>query len=101
MVEQLENGAGYTTFLGQTDTQNQKDIFLKPLSKGGSIYEQMVKNEHKNSCDSSCYDCLRDYYNQKHHEILDWRLGLDLAQVAADKNFAPAILWKKMNIGIL
>ena len=94
MVEQLENGAGYTTFLGQTDTQNQKDIFLKPLSKDGSIYEQIVKDEHKNSCDSSCYDCLRDYYNQKHHEILDWRLGLDLAQVAADKNFVPAIMEK-------
>ena len=37
-------------------------------------------------CSSSCYDCLRDYYNQQYHSILDWRLGLDLARLSNDKD---------------
>src|SRR5690606_28371610 len=35
----------------------------------------------------SCYDCLRDYYNQKYHYLLNWRLALDLAGLANDENF--------------
>ena len=31
MVEQLENGAGYTSFLGQSDSKTKYDVFLKML----------------------------------------------------------------------
>lgn len=92
MVEQLENGAGYTTFLGQTDAETQRDIFLKELLLEGGIYKKLTHSTHKDSCDCSCYDCLRDYYNQKYHDKLDWRLGLDLAQIAADSSFVPSIM---------
>jgi hypothetical protein len=34
-----------------------------------------VKNQ---SCDASCYGCLRDYSNTRWHPILDWRSGMDL-----------------------
>ena len=30
------------------------------------------------TCDSSCYDCLRDYFNMAYHPLLDWRLGRDM-----------------------
>lgn len=92
MVEQLENGAGYTSFLGNADSEIQYDVFLKQLLKGGSIYKKLTEDSHRETCDCSCYDCLRDYYNQKYHEMLDWRLGLDLAQVAADDKFVPTIM---------
>ncbi len=39
------------------------------------------------NCISSCYDCIRDYSNKQYHIILDWRLGLDLSRMAADKAF--------------
>lgn len=29
---------------------------------------------------------MRDFYNQQHHGILDWRLGLDLASIAYNKD---------------
>ena len=39
---------------------------------------------HEKACASSCYDCLRDYYNQQHHGLLNWRIALDLAGIAAN-----------------
>ncbi|WP_307771286.1 DEAD/DEAH box helicase [uncultured Treponema sp.] len=94
MVEQLENGAGYTSFLGQENPQIQREIFIKPLVKGGVIFTQLTEKKHSETCDSSCYDCLRDYYNQKYHEILDWRLGLDLAAISNDCDSVPEIMDK-------
>ena len=94
MVEQLENGAGYTSFLGNADSEIQFEVFLKQLLKNGNIYEKLTEQIHKETCDCSCYDCLRDYYNQKYHEMLDWRLGLDLAQIAANDSYVPSIMDK-------
>ena len=94
MVEQLENGAGYTSFLGNADPEIQYEVFLKQLLKNGIIYEKLTEENHEGTCDCSCYDCLRDYYNQKYHEMLDWRLGLDLAQIAANNTYVPSIMDK-------
>lgn len=94
IVEQLENGAGYTSFLGQTDKQTQHDVFLKALLPNGYLYKNLTDSKHQDNCDCSCYDCLRDYYNQRYHDMLDWRLGLDLARVASDKHFVPEFMDK-------
>jgi DEAD/DEAH box helicase domain-containing protein len=36
-------------------------------------------------CDTSCPDCLRSYENRRLHGVLDWRLALDLTELAAGK----------------
>jgi hypothetical protein len=36
------------------------------------------------TCQTSCPDCVRDFSNLSFHNILDWRLGLDLARLALD-----------------
>ena len=36
---------------------------------------------HESKCDASCYDCLRDYGNAAVHGLLDWRAGLELAEI--------------------
>lgn len=89
LIENLENGAGYTNHLGSMQDSEKFNAFIKPLIKGGEWYEKLTSNNHRNSCDCSCYDCLRDYYNQHSHSILNWRLGLDLAYISADENFIP------------
>lgn len=94
MVEQLENGAGYTSFLGQSDAKTKYDIFLKQLLPNGYLYKKLTSPNHQDNCDCSCYDCLRDYYNQRYHDMLDWRLGLDLSKVASDKHFIPNFMDK-------
>lgn len=89
LIENLENGAGYTNHLGSMDDKEKYKAFITPLLKGGVVYEKLVSDSHKNKCDCSCYDCLRDYYNQQSHSILNWRLGLDLAHISADEKFIP------------
>lgn len=98
-AEKLENGAGYTTYLGNAGSEKQRDILINPLLPGSKsvgkydLYKTLVqKDNHRALCNSSCYDCLRDYYNQKNHSVLNWRLGLDLARIAAEKDFVPPIM---------
>jgi ATP-dependent helicase YprA (DUF1998 family) len=85
IVERAENGAGYCNFLnGQENPDVSRDVFIKSLIPGGEIYSMLMKESHHHSCSSSCYDCMRDYYNQKHHAQLNWRIALDLALLSSD-----------------
>ncbi|MCB9231089.1 MAG: DEAD/DEAH box helicase [Bacteroidia bacterium] len=84
LVEGLENGAGYANYLsGGLFPEIPEKALIKPLLPGGNIYQALMDDLHT-SCQSSCYECLHDYYNQSHHSILDWRLGLDLAKYSND-----------------
>lgn len=87
LVERLENGAGYCNFLSGRRYQDIPfKAIVEPLTKGGSIYEQLCDPKHLKECTASCYDCIRDFSNQSLHSILDWRLGLDIARLAFDPN---------------
>jgi hypothetical protein len=80
LIDSLENGAGYCRYLAET----LREAVLAPLLPGGKFYHRLVADFHMPGCDSSCYDCLRDYNNSDLHAILDWRLGVDLALLASD-----------------
>lgn len=88
IVEKADNGAGYCNYLnGTQDRDISEKVFIKSLIPGGRVYNEiLMKAEHQNHCSSSCYDCLRDYYNQQHHGLLNWRMALDLAAIAHDSN---------------
>ena len=87
-VEKLENGAGYCNYLSGREYPNVPyEAFIKPLIKGGSLYDHLVNSNHGKDCISSCYDCIRDYSNQDIHNLLDWRLGLDLINLANDAEY--------------
>ena len=88
-VERLENGAGYCNYLSGREPIFKEvpyDALVKPFTKGEKLYDFYVSEEHQLECGSSCYDCIREYSNQKYHSILNWRLGLDLTRLAKDKN---------------
>lgn len=88
IVETAVNGAGYCAYLnGDTYYEIAKEIFIDQLSSENkaTVYDYLT-NETHDDCTASCYDCLRDYYNQNHHGILNWRLALDLAQLAKDSS---------------
>jgi hypothetical protein len=42
---------------------------------------ELSADRHAPLCDSSCYDCLRDYFNMPYHPLLDWRLARDLLAI--------------------
>lgn len=88
IVEKADNGAGYCNYLnGSTDFEISKEVFIRSLLPNGNVYEQILMlNEHDLNCTSSCYDCLRDYYNQPYHSLLNWRIALDLAAMADCKD---------------
>ena len=86
LVERLENGAGYCNYLsGRIHQEVPYKALIEPFLHESELYKFLTDSErHLSQCSSSCYDCLRDFYNQKHHGILDWRLGLDLARITID-----------------
>ncbi|MGI4822037.1 MAG: hypothetical protein ACRYFV_12585, partial [Janthinobacterium lividum] len=86
IVEKADNGAGYCNYLnGMDDLTIARDVFVNSLLPGGRVYsEVLMPAPHEKVCASSCYDCLRDYYNQQHHGLLNWRIALDLAGMAAN-----------------
>ena len=80
-VEKLDNGAGYCNYLSNANIIN--DAIIVPLISNGHEYVKLTSKDHL-KCASSCYDCIRDYGNQNIHNIIDWRLGLDLARLSDD-----------------
>lgn len=91
MIEQLDNGAGYAKriySLSQQELQHWICDEIINRENPDSLYNKLISPLHS-ECDSSCYDCLRDYYNMFAHSILNWRLGLDIIQISKDSDFIP------------
>ena len=78
IADSLENGAGYARHLSSPEVlQRVIDTVATDIGE-----ETIEAERHKAVCDSSCPDCLRSYDNRFIHPYLDWRLALDLVQVA-------------------
>jgi DEAD/DEAH box helicase domain-containing protein len=89
LSDTLENGAGYSTHLGQPDVMVQ--LLTMISMPGHPFYDGLIAGAHAPSCMTSCPDCLRSYNNLAYHSLLDWRLGVDMASLALDAN-APTDL---------
>jgi len=70
LADSLENGAGYATHLARPE------VLAEVLDDATRYLERLGDPSH--DCDSSCYDCLRDYHNMRLHPLLDWRLARDM-----------------------
>ncbi|MCA1707577.1 MAG: hypothetical protein LC808_31630, partial [Actinobacteria bacterium] len=87
LADALENGAGYCTYF-VSDPSNLRLLL-------GEVASQVVRlASHTNSagqlCGASCYECLRDHTNAPLHALLDWRLAVDLAELALTGSFDPS-----------
>src|SRR5699024_930715 len=47
---------------------------------------RLREDPHGSACTSSCPGCLRNYENRFNHWALDWRLGLDVVDLALGRN---------------
>jgi hypothetical protein len=81
--DSLENGAGYSSHFG-TPTQIEALLRYVTGQSSNDFYGPLVHSSHAAECQTSCPDCLRDFGNLPYHNILDWRLGFDLARLALD-----------------
>jgi hypothetical protein len=86
LSDTLENGAGYATHLGiPAITQDLLEMISRPTSR--EFYDRLIAPQHADLCDTSCPDCLRSYSNLAYHNLLDWRLAVDMAALALDPHF--------------
>lgn len=81
LFDRLENGAGYCLYLAQPEVFS-KLLEQEDLSRPNSLADRWL--QHQEGCDTSCNNCLRDYYNLVYHGLLDWRLALDMARLLRD-----------------
>lgn len=85
--DSLDNGAGYSTHLGQpAEFENLLRFMLGEVGRPSEDFFSIFQSgtEHEEECASSCHRCLRDYGNMPFHPLLDWRLALDLVRLALD-----------------
>jgi hypothetical protein len=98
LCDTLENGAGYATHLGQPAVSEQLLQMIVQRSRR-QFYDRLVDASHADACDTSCPDCLRSYSNLAYHNLLDWRLAIDMANLALDANSAISLsspLWARV-----
>ena len=76
LADQLENGAGYAPEIGRPE--NIKGILEAVLDDLTTRFE----SEEHSDCTDACPDCLRSYDNRMLHWAMDWRLALDMAELA-------------------
>jgi DEAD/DEAH box helicase domain-containing protein len=90
--DSLENGAGYSTHLGDPARFEELLRFmlgqLEPTHpdflRSREFYDPYVSPAHEQECASSCHRCLREYGNMPYHPLLDWRSAFDMARLALD-----------------
>nr|WP_239652094.1 DEAD/DEAH box helicase [Mycobacterium sp. UM_NZ2] len=77
LADAAANGAGYAAELGQPD-------FFEHMLQDILIDRRAMWDDpdHRERCDTSCPDCLRTYHNSRQHSLLDWRLALDMLELA-------------------
>jgi DEAD/DEAH box helicase domain-containing protein len=77
LADALENGAGYAVELGRPDR-----LLATLESIRDRVGAQWEQASHASACQLSCPNCLRSWDNRRIHGALDWRLGLDVADLA-------------------
>ena len=88
--DHLANGAGFAAQIQKQWSDLLESIVYQnpdPDTFAGSL----IANTHASNCDSSCYDCLRQYRNMNYHGLLDWRLGLSLLRILSSSLFKSGL----------
>jgi DEAD/DEAH box helicase domain-containing protein len=80
--DNLDNGAGYASEYSKTE----KFQLLINSIENDLLKNFLLENGHEKTCSTSCYHCIRNYFNRRDHQRLDWRLALDLLMFFKDKN---------------
>jgi DEAD/DEAH box helicase domain-containing protein len=81
LADALDNGAGYSNELGDPATLERLLTDVRD-----QLVEAWSDRRHLSKCTGSCPDCLRSYDNRRLHGALDWRLALDMLDLAAGRS---------------
>ena len=84
--DHLANGAGFTAWLG-TNWAKILHTSVNPTAASDTFAGMLFSKSHRDHCDSSGYDCLKNYRNMAYHGLLDWRLGVSLLRAMSSCSF--------------
>jgi hypothetical protein len=90
LSDHLPNGAGFVAWVQEHWTEIL-DTCVSLTEEPDTFIGALTSSEHRASCDSSGYDCLRQFRNMSYHGLLDWRLGLSLLRALGSLNFAAGL----------
>lgn len=79
VADATDNGAGYAVELARAD------VFSELLSSTRERLTDQYGTRSHEACTTSCPDCLRAWDNQALHGALDWRLALDMLDLASGR----------------
>jgi len=88
----LVNGAGLCSTLGEPRS-NPDRPFISEIAMAvvgdlsGFPLMTFASEEHRDTCERACYQCLLRHSNQGHHGLLDWRLGLSFVSALCDETY--------------
>ena len=77
IADSLDNGAGYARHLAEPANIRK---LIEHIAVG--LRDRYQELRHAESCALSCPDCLSSYDNRRLHPYLDWRLAIDVAELA-------------------
>lgn len=90
LSDYLANGAGFVNWM-HTNWQSLIRKVNSTTESKGTFIGELTKDEHLATCDSSGYDCLRQFRNMAYHGLLDWRLGLSMLRCLFDLQFRAGL----------
>lgn len=84
LADAAANGAGYAEEFGREDN-------LRTLlgATRADLSREYTRRRHQSRCTSLCPDCLQGWDNQRLHGALNWRLALDMLDLAAGEELDP------------
>lgn len=85
LADAAANGAGYAEEFGREGN-------LRTLlgSTRADLTREYTRRRHQSRCTSLCPDCLQGWDNQRLHGALNWRLALDMLDLAAGEKLDPS-----------
>ena len=90
LSDHLANGSGFVSWIHD----RWPELLLEATSNNhdpSSFMGSLTSAAHRASCNSSNYDCLRQYRNMVYHSLLDWRLGLGLLRSFASSGYLAGL----------
>jgi DEAD/DEAH box helicase domain-containing protein len=93
LADSHANGAGFSIEIAKPEN------FDKVLSVIDSEMREKWLSKSHFGCDTSCPDCLRTYTNRSSHQLLDWRLALDMTSLVLGRQLDHSIWIQKSIVG--
>jgi len=86
-ADKLPNGSGFVRKLYEEINENGFIESLLTSDTNNLFVQNLISEKHRNSCKTSCSNCLSVYNNMPFHGLLDWRLGLSYLRCHLDESY--------------